>query len=212
MTTPALERSTSRLTRGRVLMIEGHRAVVDDGCQRFVADRAASCLVAAEPGDLVLCDRADAGASYLLAVLERSGATTRICVEGDATIEVGGRLGMRAAEGLDIATAGDASLTAGVLRATAGEASMVARVLALAATAVRTEAGSVKTVADEVDVIAGRLWSRVKRAYRFVEERDQVRAGSIDHRAEQTVSVRGRNAMMIAEELVKLDGGQIHVG
>ncbi|MEJ7729871.1 MAG: DUF3540 domain-containing protein [Polyangiaceae bacterium] len=123
-----------------------------------------------------------------------------------------GRLQMQAAAGLGLSTAGEATLTARTLRATAVEATLVARFVAVAATAVRTEAASLKTVADEVDVIAGRMWSRVKRAYRFVEERDQVRAGSIDHRAEQTLSVRGKNAMMIAEELVKLDGGQVHVG
>ncbi|MEJ7729872.1 MAG: DUF3540 domain-containing protein [Polyangiaceae bacterium] len=82
MTSPAHERAPSRLTRGRVLMLESLRAVVDDGARRFVAQRAASCLVTPEPGDLVLCDTADGEPAYLLAVLERGDSPTRLCVEG----------------------------------------------------------------------------------------------------------------------------------
>jgi hypothetical protein len=52
----------------------------------------------------------------------------------------------------------------------------------------------------------------VKRSYRFVEEADQVKAQRIDYAAEKSVCLRGENALVVAEELVKVDGGQIHLG
>ena len=208
----ALEHDAPRFARAKVLLLEGGRVVVDDEGRRFVAQRAASCLLAPEAGDLVLCDAPADGPAFVLAVLQRDATPARLCFPGHATIETGGHLRIDALTGFSLTTPGEATFTAPVMRATTGEASIVARTLGLVAGAVRTEAGSLRTVADHVDVVADRLWSRVQRAYRFVAERDQVRAGSIDHRAEQTVSVRGKNAMMIAEELVKLDGGQVHVG
>ncbi|MCZ7681708.1 MAG: DUF3540 domain-containing protein [Sandaracinaceae bacterium] len=55
-----------------------------------------------------------------------------------------------------------------------------------------------------------RLSQRVKRAYRFVEEMDVTRAGSIDYRADDVASLRARHTVMAADEQVKVDGKQIH--
>ena len=50
----------------------------------------------------------------------------------------------------------------------------------------------------------------MKRSYRAVEETDQLRAGQIDYVAKETLSLHGENALLTAEELVKVDGEQIH--
>ncbi len=50
------------------------------------------------------------------------------------------------------------------------------------------------------------------RAYRFVEEMEHVRAGSIDYAARENVRFHGRNALVTAQQLVKMDGEQIHMG
>jgi hypothetical protein len=39
-----------------------------------------------------------------------------------------------------------------------------------------------------------------------------VRARQIDYVAEKNVSVRGHNTLLTAEQLVKLDGEQVHLG
>jgi Protein of unknown function (DUF3540) len=52
----------------------------------------------------------------------------------------------------------------------------------------------------------------VPRSLRTVEAMDQLRAGQIDHVAQGTLNLHGENAVVTAEELVKLDGEQIHVG
>jgi hypothetical protein len=53
---------------------------------------------------------------------------------------------------------------------------------------------------------------KVKRSYRVVEDIDHVRSSQIDYRASKNMSLRGQNALINAEELVKIDGDQIHLG
>jgi Protein of unknown function (DUF3540) len=51
------------------------------------------------------------------------------------------------------------------------------------------------------------------RSYRTVTEMDQLRAERIDHvAAEQAMNLRGKDTLMTAERLVKVDGEQIHMG
>ena len=63
-----------------------------------------------------------------------------------------------------------------------------------------------------MDSVTERWTQKTKRSYRFVEEMDITRAQEIDTRASGTLSMRGKNAITTAEELVKMDGRQIHLG
>ena len=61
-------------------------------------------------------------------------------------------------------------------------------------------------------LFAERISQRVKRLYRHVEDFEQLRADKVDYVANKTMSLRGQNTLMTAEELVKVDGEQIHLG
>jgi hypothetical protein len=67
-------------------------------------------------------------------------------------------------------------------------------------------------VGQELESVFTRLTQRAKRVFRFVEELDQTRAGTVDLRADKLVAVRGENAIISARVLAKLDGEQIHLG
>jgi hypothetical protein len=49
-------------------------------------------------------------------------------------------------------------------------------------------------------------------ALRLVDETDQVRAGHLDMRAQESVSVHGKHVLMTGKELMKVDAAQIHMG
>jgi hypothetical protein len=70
----------------------------------------------------------------------------------------------------------------------------------------------VSLVAQEVDSVLTRLTQRAKRVFRFVEEIDQTRAGTVDMRAQNLIAIRGENAVISARVLAKVDGEQIHLG
>jgi hypothetical protein len=74
------------------------------------------------------------------------------------------------------------------------------------------EIAAVKLVAGAVDSVLDRVTQRVKRAYRIVEEMDQLRAKRVDYSAEKSLHVHAENAMVSATGVVKLDGEHIHLG
>ena len=66
-----------------------------------------------------------------------------------------------------------------------------------------------KTAADDALLTPA---ERVKRALRFVEDFEELRAGRIHYVARTLLTLHGRGAAVTADELVKVDGAQVHIG
>lgn len=213
-----MDNAVRRYQRPDTFMDAGY--VVDDGGSlavvvgdvRSKAERAAACLTAPKPGDHVLV--AFVGdACFIISVLESAEAGAHIDVEGDLAIAVRqGKLAITAQRGVEVHTAGDAELTAPRARLRVIDAEAMVDRLRWLGDKLNVDIKHVATVADTVDSFAQRVRSRAERAYRFVADFDQLRAGHIDHRAKGTVRVHGENTVVTANELAKIDGEQIHVG
>jgi hypothetical protein len=180
-----------------VLARDGEALTVLHAGEALAARRAYSCLVQPEPGDVVLLGRA-AGRTYVLAVLERTGAAPmRVALPDGATLASDdGRLNLAATTMvLEAATTQVATGTLGV-------------------TAARTQArlGAVSAIAEAIETIATRIIGRFRRSYRFVEEGEHLRARDLDHRASGHLHLRGDTTMVQGNALVKLHGSQIHLG
>jgi hypothetical protein len=177
------------------------------------ARRARSCLVAPETGDRVLCAFGLDG-TFVLAVLEgREGAPTRLATDGDLHIQSrGGRVAVSSPDGVDLVSSGAVAMTAAEVHVQAGKGSVAIEELGFFGRLVRAEVGKVALAAEELDTVLTRLTQRAKRVFRFVEEIDQTRAGTVDLRAQNLVGIRGENALIAARVLAKIDGEQIHLG
>jgi hypothetical protein len=199
---------------GTVVRAKGGALRVATDSGEYDARRAVSCLVQPEPGDGVLICWSEGGEVYILAVLERIGDGASIALDrGDLTIKLPkGRFNVAAQEGVNLASAKEVSIAAGAFKLAAAEGTMVLGRLSFVGTFLQAEIEKVKAVAGTFDAVIDRFSQRVKRCYRFVEEIDQLRAEHVDYAARKNMSLRGRNALLTAEELVKLDGEQIHVG
>lgn len=148
----------------------------------FTARRATSCLVAPEVGDRVLVAWSG-DESYVLAVLERTErAPVRLVTRGNTELVVDGAL------------------------------SVSSRAFSLASARALFDVERVDAVFGKVEAVIERVLQRVKRSYRFVEETEQVRAGCIDIAAQSTMSLHAENAMVTADNLVKVDAEQIQLG
>jgi hypothetical protein len=180
----------------------------------YEARRAASCLLAPEVGDEVLVAIIPGRPCYVLAVLERDvAAPARLEVTGDLALQArGGRVSIAASTGLDLVTEGGANVVASELDVRAARGSVVLDQLSLLGRAVVASLGDAKVVSTALETVTERLVQRAKRAYRFVDGLDQVRAERLDYTADETASVRAKNTVLTAEQLVKVDGEQIHVG
>jgi hypothetical protein len=175
------------------------------------ARRAKGCLVDLEVGDRVLCVF-EPGGVFVLNVLE-GGAPTRLTTDGDLRIESrGGRVSVSSPEGVDLVSEGDLALTSAELHVRAGRGSVAVEDLGFFGRLVRAEAAKVVLAAQEIDTLVTRWTQRAKRVFRFVEEIDQTRAGTVDMRARGLVGIRGENAVIAARVLAKVDGEQIHLG
>ena len=192
---------------GKVVGRKGAELMVESGSGAYAAKRAVSCLVEPEPGDLVLAAVTQSGAAYVLAVLERPlGAPAILSAEGDLSIRLpSGRFAVAAQEGVDLVSAKDISVVAGELKVTAASGAVAVSRLSFVSALVQGEIERVKLLAESV-------YQRVKRSYRVVEEIDQVKAERIDYAAKEHISLHGKNALITAESLVKVDGDQIHLG
>lgn len=187
--------------------------VVEAGAMRLQARRAVSCLVEPEPGDLVLLG-GDAARPFVLAVLERPGdAPVRIALRGDAEIVArGGHLRLIGEAGVEAASPGVVALSGAEVRVTARSARVLVDHLVHVGTSVSAHVGQLKVVGDALETIFRRVMSRMTRSFRIVEETDQLRSGSIDHRAEELLRLHARNTVVTASNLAKVDGAQIYLG
>lgn len=176
--------------------------------------RAASCLLRPEIGDLVLVSGPDANRLYLTAVAEQADArTARLDVSGDLTlasergavsIESATQLSLEGREGLRMGTpqleidAGTADCRVGRLSYSGEEAE--ARVL------------SIRVIGRVYEAIVDRLVHLSKTAFRMTEGIDQVRASHIDYQASEMARLHGKNTVVTAKDLIKADASQIHMG
>lgn len=191
---------------------EGLSVVTSHG--RYRAKAAFSCLVEPAPGDRVLVATTLAGEAFVLAVLERTSDEPAVLrTDRDLSVRVSeGRFTVAAPDGVDLATPKELNLVAGELGVRAKTGRLAIDALTHLGKLAHLDVEQVKGLFGLVDHVAERISQTVKRSYRFVEELDVTRAQQIDVRAESNVNVRGRNTVISAEQLVKMDAEQIHLG
>jgi hypothetical protein len=103
-------------------------------------------------------------------------------------------------------------VVSGAVRVNAVDGNVVLERMSFVATLFRAELESAKLIGKTFDSLLERFSQRVKRSYRVVEESDHLRAAQIDYAAKKSMSLHAENALLTAEELVKIDGDQIHLG
>jgi hypothetical protein len=69
-----------------------------------------------------------------------------------------------------------------------------------------------RVLAEAFDTVAGRIYQRAVNFLRRTDELDRIEAKNIDQKAEQLMHHHAENAVTTADELVKIDGKQVHVG
>ncbi|WP_411885896.1 DUF3540 domain-containing protein [Polaromonas sp. YR568] len=192
----------------------GEQFVVHTEAAVYRASRAASCLLEPSVGDKVLLVTDTEGADYVLAVLERAqaqGATLNLPANTEIRA-ASGRLNVTARDGISLQSPGEIGLQGGKLKVEALQGEVTIQDLSLVGDAWRSCVDRVKTVGKTFDSILERFHQRVSRSYRHVDELDQVKARQIDYQAETSLQLHAKYTLMTADELVKVDGGQIHLG
>lgn len=177
------------------------------------ARRAKSCLTMPEVGDRVLC-AIGVEETFIIAVLEgQADAPNRLV--SDAAVELSSRQGdvsVVAAGAVSVTGMDGVRLTGKELHVRAGLGTVAIDRLGFVGRELDAKLGRLALVAEQADQLVDRLVQKAKRVYRFVEEMDQTRAGTIDLRAEKLLGLRAENAIISARVVAKIDGEQIHIG
>ena len=171
----------------------------------LTARQAASCLLVPRTGDQVwLAGDLEQGI-YVTAILERHELVAeQIRLPAGSSIEAtSGALTLRA-DSLHLA---GAQLTVQV-----DAAALCAQKVTGVGREVVWSFGRIKVISELLESFADRLVQFSRWSQRTVDGLDQVRSTHIDYRAEQTLQLQAENLIANASNLVKVDGGQIHLG
>lgn len=200
-------------TVGTVTAVHEKRLTISAHDGVYQAERAVSCLVEPIARDFVLMALLPTGQAYVLAVLTRESEGATLSVDGDLRLRPNeGRVILASTEGVTIASSKDVSVAAGSLDVNAVEGVIGMRELRYVGRFLQAKIVNSKLSGGTLDRVFDRISETVKRAYRVVEELDQLRAERVDHTAKETMRLHGKHTVMTARELVKVDGEQIHMG
>ncbi len=190
--------------------------LLDPRAAGLTAKRAASCLLEPAVGDRVwYAVESEMTCGWVIAVLEReaSETPTSLVIEGNAEFRTrAGKLTFTGEQGIELRTdarldvrADEVKVHARLGRVLLDEGSMILRSLF-------THASKSTLVGKVIETLAERITTHSQTSLRTVDELDQTRAGSIDYRAQTTAQIGAEHAFLTGGELVKVDGGQIHLG
>ncbi|MHC1753722.1 DUF3540 domain-containing protein [Humidesulfovibrio sp.] len=199
-------------------------AVADTPLGALSCQRAASCLLRPEAGDLALVALPDQGrgAAFILAVLERAEAgapATLDLASGARLCAAEGGVHIEAAQGISLSTpaqlsasAGDMAFAAGKMSFATGSVRWLAENFSFVGKLLELVTQRFTETAAERETQAGAWTQRLGDSYRHVEELDETQAGMVRTLARDTALLHGRVTHVQAEEFVKVDGQEVHLG
>jgi hypothetical protein len=201
------------LELAHVISVEGSGCCVRTSSGGDIQARlAASCLVQPCAGDQVAVI-VQAGAAYVWAVLERAESGP-IGIAAPLGLSVSAPQGtvVVSAERIELLSRKRLGLTGANVEVEARGLRFAFQELQAAGARATVSIDSVRTVGKTLTLLLERTLTRVRRSYRVVEELEQLTGRQLDYKLSENASVRAKNHLMTAEQLVKLDGKQLHLG
>jgi len=212
----ARKHSYSEVTQeyGKVVEQEDSSYSVETDSGLYRVMRAVSCVVQPEVNDLVLVSLSSSGEGYILAVLEREqGAKATLSFDSDVDIRTSkGTLSIASKQGIDLACHEGINLVSSRLGISSSQGEINISRLTFLGSFFEGSLETVKLLARTFDSITERFFSRTKRSYRFIEDTDQVKTGSLNYMADKSLMLRGTFSQMTAKEDVHIDGERINIG
>jgi hypothetical protein len=210
---PYPERDGGKLAPGTVRMAGEGVFVVETPGRLAQYRKAESCLIRPEIGDSVLVYRDSDDDGYVLAVLVRAAESpATIGFEHGMSLEAGS--GVFAVEAPEVRIEADrrVSLTGRELAVQAEKGAVAVETLAVRGRTLTAVWEQARTTIRFLDEVRERVVQKVNRCYRTVTEFEESRLGRLRLLVAGRLSLRSKQASMLAEETVTIDGDQIHLG
>lgn len=175
---------------------------MEDG-RRISANRAASCLLSPEQGDIVLVRVTSVGISYVLAVLEKHAHDAQLDFEGALRIS---------ARSLDVQARENASLAASEvdLSGIKGRLGFVSFDISCGKLDARVH--SCAAMLGQMCATISSCVQNLGNSLRRVSGMETLEAKRLRHKVRQSYLVKAKNLSLRAEQDAKLDGERVHLG
>lgn len=192
------------LVHARVSRIAG--SVVEMEIERgILRGRVAfSCLVAPQPGDLVLCDCTDPDCAFILSVLERMQGTASVLqFPGEVVVQAKSttflcRDALNFFADRTLHKSRTAVIDAAEVTATGKE--------------LHASFNNIRLIGQMINTMARHMVERVKTYLRQTEDHDQLQAGQMTRKAEGLYCMESHHTVMVSRKDTKIDGERIHMG
>jgi hypothetical protein len=202
------------LEYGKVKFSQNQTFTVETDSGAVAAKKSVNCIMEPLPGDMVLVSHAALEKCYILNILEREAAgPADLVFEGDVNLKAkGGRLRFAAQEGIDLVTVKDTALVSAQLSVYSEEAEVSVQHFSFFGTFFQGQIERIKLIGWACDFFFDRVFQKLKRSYRRVEELEEVKAGQLNYLVKKLMSLRGKYSVLTAEEDVRIDGDKILMG
>jgi Protein of unknown function (DUF3540) len=209
----AFSEPSSSVEMGTVTKVEASVFVVRMSTGTCVdATLAASCLVRPTEGDLVALLPVPTRGHFIVAILERaSDEAIALSAPSGLTVSVSKGRFTVAAEGIDL-VAKDIALHSHKTTVDAQSIRFSFREFAAFGAEVLLNADTFKLAGRFASAVFESVMHRAARSYRVISELEHMTGRQLSYTVSENVSLHGKNNLMTAEDLVKVDGKQIHVG
>lgn len=206
---------TPHLEYASVLVASEDGFELSCGGDRLHAVPSASCMMRPAPGDEVLVSLDRTGRCFILSVLVRAedAPVTDLDFTGQVNLNVsGGSLNILAEKDVNIAAAEQCALMAERVTALADSGEVRIERMSVLGQVLQSNIQIVHAVAERIETTAKRLTQRFKDMFCYVEEQSEHQAGNERHVVEETLTMHAKNAFHVADEIVKVDAEQVHLG
>jgi hypothetical protein len=201
------------ILRGTVVAIKP-RMIVRTDRSIVQAVRATSCLVEPEIGDLVMLAHDPEAQVFVLAVLQRDERIALVLrSERDIIVESkAGAVRLRGQEQVELSSEGSLEIAAPQTSLHTLRANLNAADSTFTGKSIFATVQSLKVVASSIESLAESVIERCASLIRQISGSEQVLARNLQYRAEELCSMHGKNSMLTAKQLVRIDSDQIHIG
>ncbi len=181
-----------------------------------MAEKAVSCLILPEPGDVVLLSLDDDGRGYVLSVLKRNQEAfkkNKITLDGSTDLHVqGGDLSITSDSNINLASENGISCSTDSIDVHAKHGRAVLERITVLGKVLINQMEKITSVAHTVEQVYKRLTQRLVNGYRLVEEHDEVQARTSRRLVEDLMTVQTKNTCHLAQETIKIDAEHINLG
>lgn len=205
-------------------LIRAHVLVAEDGLFVIVTEQgtlnckiAASCLLRPEPGDLALVAMPEDrnGQAYILAVLERANSDSAMQINlgsGANMVAENGAVYIAGKTDLNLQAGGELNASAKSMSFVCSSVHWLSKTFSLLGKTVETICSVWRETSQERETNAQNWTQRLGDCHRHVQDLDETQAGTSRTLARDTALVHGRVTYVQAEEFVKADGEEVHLG